>query len=124
MTTSITNYGLTTEEKVRIVLEAPGTISAAEIGRRVGLSRQAVRMIRTGKLHAGVLPDLPRKEPCHGYLRCWHCRLAAKTRSDKERMRQRRHHDVEEPIPWCSIGIPESVDPTYARECPAFEAVD
>jgi hypothetical protein len=125
MTTSLTRQQLTTEQMVRLVLEAPGTVSMAEIARRCGISRQAARMIRHGQLHPNVLPDLPRTGRGTGNRRCWDCKLAAKHRVDRERMRWARRRvgaeRVEDAQPWCSLGIPESIEAEYARECPVFE---
>ena len=123
MTTSLARQKLPTEEMVRLVLEAPGTVSMAEIARRCGISRQAARMIRHCQLHPNVLPDLPRTESSTGNRRCWDCKLAAKHRVDQGRMRWARHGPdrVEEVQPWCSLGIPESIEAVYAREGPIYE---
>lgn len=143
MTAAFIQQRMSPEELVRTVLEAGLTVSAAELARRCGVSREAVRQIRYGRLHAKVLPHLPRPSVGTGSRRCWQCRLGCRTGIEAARAwwgKQRRFQDAADDVKlrrreaqsptssvdplWCSIGYPESIDPTYARECPAFEPIE
>lgn len=104
---------MTIEERVRFILENPG-LSSAEIARRIKRSRQAVSMIRDGRMCVDVLPELPRQEHNLSSRRCWHCQLSSRSHFHNW------WREVEQ-RPWCSIDIPESIDPVFARECPSFQ---
>lgn len=100
------------EDRVRTVLEAPFSLTNAELSRRLGWTRESVRRIRVGILHPNILPDLPRQER-ERTQKCWQCALANRNR----RFNGGYHGEFHL---WCSLGYPESVDPIYAVECPAF----
>lgn len=121
MTATTQRRPFTQEEIVERVLNAPAEVSAAELGRQLGLSRESIRRVRLGTLYGGVLPHLPRHGNYVASRRCWQCQIAVRQQQGNQRMRMPRRDDVELDLPWCSLSIPESVNAAFARECPLFE---
>jgi hypothetical protein len=105
---------MTPTEIVRIIFQAPRTVPDSALARQVGLSRTAVQLVLTGKLYRHVLPQFERIAPGHRYNRCWRC-VHAKAAYDPK-WKAKRGEDYR----WCSLGYPESHNPKYAVECPAF----
>jgi hypothetical protein len=111
----------TTERIIRSVLLAPIEQDNRSIAKAVGIKEQEVKSIRTGQLHAEVLPKLSRIEPTAFKRRCTECIHYIQKKT--------RYIDVseislpkEETSP-CSIGIPEAVYVRYARGCEAFTPI-
>ena len=109
----------TREEREAIalaVLTAPCETPTAVLAHRVGLSREAVRCIRIGKLYSELLPHLPRIEPQAMQRSCLACQLFIARPS---RLRGKDGSDIHL-HGRCSIGIPEAANIHYARGCGAF----
>ena len=109
----------TREEREAIalaVLSAPCETPTAVLAHRVGLSREAVRCIRIGKLYAELFPHLPRIEPDAMKRSCLDCQLFS---SRPSRLRGGDGSDVRS-FGSCSIDIPEAANIHYARGCGAF----
>lgn len=102
---------MTIEERVRIVFENPG-LSGPQLAKMLHISRQSVNQIRSGISHRNVLPEFERTPPTFN-RRCWNCQLRARSFVEKWQR-------IVDAKLWCSIDIPESISPYYARECPAF----
>lgn len=93
-------------EEVREILLAPRSQSNAELGRQVGVSRELVRQVRLGRLHAAVHPELPRwPDPRRGN-QGRSCHLCANWSAR------------------CSFGFPEPLQegPAFALECDLYAA--
>jgi hypothetical protein len=141
MTTATMRRRFTQEEIVERVLNAPAEVSAAELGRQCGMSREAIRKIRLGQLYGDVLPHLQRFGHYVASRRCWQCRMGkhdvnhkqreamlkraarAAERDSSARNREEQSPDQDLDPRWCSLGIPESVNAAFARECPLFKPV-
>lgn len=82
------------------ILESDETISV--LSQQLGWCTQTIKKIRTGKLHAYVRPDIPRRPEAKGETRkCAKCIHWLKGR--------------------CSMDFPESTRSNYACICPLFE---
>lgn len=82
-------------DEVRQILLAPHRVSNGTLGRQLGVSRESVRQIRSGIIHAKTHPELPRLGPVK--VSCDSC----------------RHFSGR-----CSYGFPEAMsEPWFAGEC-------
>lgn len=90
-----------TAEEVRLILLAPLTVSNATLGRELEVSRELVRQVRNGYIHAKIHPEIARPggrgRSCHG---CQNWSTSG-----------------------CSYGFPEPNDegPSFARDCDLYE---
>jgi hypothetical protein len=108
---------MTPEERVLIVLKAPARTPLKELAGQIGLDKSTIHKIKTGKLYAGILPEIPRKQQTlrqDRSKRCWHCRLATTNAKPSG-----NGHSYD-PRQWCSLDVPEAMDPKFAIECPSF----
>lgn len=104
---------------VRVILNRPCEQGNQVIATELGLQRETVRRVRFGYLWRDVLPELERLEAGRGGLRrirsCEHCVhwKAGRIESMEHGVRVRR-------IGLCTLDIPESIHPKFARGCGAF----
>lgn len=87
--------------QVRRVLLSP--LSGKAIAAKLGISRQAVSLIRTGRSHADLFPDLPRQKPrSRRGPSCHDC----------------RHWDID----CCDLALPDPIEegPGFASDCSLF----
>ena len=97
-TTAKRGRGLEPDE-VRQILLAPREVSNSTLGRQLGVSRESVRQIRAGIIHARTHPELPRLGPVK--VSCDSC----------------CHFSGR-----CSYGFPEAVsEPWFAGECDFYQ---
>jgi hypothetical protein len=96
-----------TPDEVRQILLAPWSQSNAGLGRQLGISREMVRLVRLGRLHAQVHPELARRpDPRRG--------KAGRTCNGCSN--------------WtggeCGFGFPEPLEegPGFAIECDLYQA--
>jgi hypothetical protein len=106
-------------ELVKAILDAPCEQGHATIADQLDLNRETVRRIRFGYLWKNVLPDMERLETGRGGLdrirTCEHCIhwKHGRIESMEHGVRVRR-------IGLCTLDIPESIHPKFARGCGAF----
>lgn len=89
-----------------MILLAPRSVSNAELGRQVGVSRELARLVRLGRLHAKLHPELPR----------W---------PDSRRgVAGRTCHNCEHWNAGCGYGFPGALEegPLFAMECDLYAA--
>lgn len=63
------------EAVLRLILEAPMTVSHRTLGDQVGLSESTARRIRYGLAWADFMPELPRHRIADRMASCRSCRL-------------------------------------------------
>jgi hypothetical protein len=109
-------------ELVRAILEAPCEQGHVTIADELGLHRETVRRVRFGYLWKNILPELERLEAGSGGLSrirtCEHC-----VHWKPGRFEVYEHGERIRRIGLCTLDIPESVHPKYARGCGAFAEV-
>ena len=71
------------------------SLSGADLARKYGKTRQAINLVRLGKSHVGVLPELPRPKSCR---KCIHWLRDS-----------------------CGYGFPESIDESFATYCNVYQ---
>ena len=109
-------------ELVKAILDAPCEQGHVTIGDQLGLNRETVRRVRFGYLWKNVLPELERLEIGTGgsarIRNCEQCVHWKPGRIDflEHGVRTRR-------TGVCTLDIPESIHPKYARGCGAFMEV-
>lgn len=88
------------ESQVREILTSPASHSI--LGKQFGLHRTTISLIRLGKIHRHIAPDIPRWSTDRRCTTCIHWR------SDH-----------------CGLGFPDPVEEgvAFARECAAFGGV-
>jgi hypothetical protein len=99
------NQPLLTEADVRFILESREGHQA--LARRFGRTREAIRLVRTGRLYRYLAPDVPRWEPGTAGASCYRC----------------RHWEGVGEAGSCGFGFPDPIEegPTFARDCSSFE---
>lgn len=103
----------------RSVLTSPIEQSNGVIAERLGVSRETVRKIRDGRLHAKLCPDLDRLEP-PGRAGCGRtCTQCEHWISNRYRVIDPEGHDIRR-LGICGLGIPEAENVRFARGCGAF----
>ena len=107
------------EELTIAVLNAPANQTHRAVGESLGISRETVRRVRYGIMWASIRPDIERLTQTLGTpgrgTRCDQC-----VHWKPERIRDRSHGSDMKRLGICTLGIPESISPLYARGCGAF----
>jgi hypothetical protein len=102
------------EERVRLVFQLwEETGSVRTVQQRMGCwSRQAIHEVLHGHVHRRVAPDLQRLAPGQAGRKCSRCAMWTDPRPATE---------WDDGSPGrCSLGIPESSDPNWARLCSTY----
>jgi hypothetical protein len=110
------------EQLTRAVLTSPIEQSNARIAERLGISAEAVRKIRSGRMYANLCLDLDRLErnrkPGSGRTctQCTHWKAQVFRTGEIDGQDIRRDG-------YCTLGIPEAENVRYGRGCGAFAEV-
>lgn len=105
------------DELTRAVLTANVEIDNGELARRLGITRESVRMIRNGQMYATHCPELPRLVPGTMQRNCTHC-----VHFVRERIRR---SETMKRVGRCGLGLPEALIATkFARGCGAFAPLE
>ena len=104
---------------VQTILEEPCEKGHQTIATQLGMHRETVRRIRFGYLWRDVLPEMERLEAGRGGLgrirTCEHC-----THWNPGRFDSMQHGVRLRRLGLCTLDIPESQHPKFARGCGAF----
>jgi len=107
------------EQLTRAVLTSPIEQSNALIAGRLGISAEAVRKIRSGRMYSTLCLDLDRLErnrkPGSGRT----CTQCLHWHEKRFRTGEIEGMDIRSPG-YCTLGIPEAENVRYGRGCGAF----
>jgi hypothetical protein len=105
------------DEITRLVLTASVDEDNGDLAKRLGVSRETVRMIRSSQMYANCCPDLPRLEPGTMRRSCTHC-----LHFIRERIRS---SETIKRVGRCGLGLPEAMIATkFARGCGAYAPLE
>jgi hypothetical protein len=107
------------EQLTRAVLTSPIEQSNARIAERLGISAEAVRKIRSGRMYASLCLDLDRLERNRKAGSGRTCTQCEHWHQGRFRLGDTDGQDVRA-LGYCTLGIPEAENVRYGRGCGAF----